>query len=62
MPSYRLYCLNGAGRISLADWIEAETDDDAIAKARRLEHGALKCEVWLGNRLIAKLDSHDLAD
>jgi len=61
MPSYRLYCLDGAGRISLADWIEADTDEEAVATARKLEHGALKCEVWDGNRLVAKLDSHDLA-
>lgn len=62
MPSYRLYCLDGAGRISLADWIDAETDDEAVAIARRIEHGALKCEIWQGNRLIAKLDARDLAD
>jgi hypothetical protein len=61
MPAYRLYCLDGAGRISLADWIEAETDDDAVAKALKVEHGARKCEVWQANRLIATLNSHDLA-
>jgi len=62
MPSYRLYCLDGAGRISLADWIEAASDDEAVATARTMEHGARKCEVWQGDRLVAKLDSHDLAD
>jgi hypothetical protein len=61
MPSYRLYCLDGAGRISLADWIEADTDEQAVASARAMEHGALKCEVWQGNRLVAKLDARDLA-
>src|SRR4029078_3009309 len=32
MGDYRLYCLDGEGRISLADWIEADTDDEAIEK------------------------------
>lgn len=62
MPSYRLYCLDGAGRISLADWIEADDDEKAIASARKIEHGALKCEIWQGDRLVAKLNAHDLAD
>lgn len=62
MPSYRLYCLDGAGRISLADWINAETDEEAVTIARRIEHGARKCEIWQGNRLVAKLDAHDLAN
>ena len=61
MPSYRLYCLDGAGRINLADWINAETDEEAVAIARKIEHGARKCEIWQANRLVAKLDAHDLA-
>ena len=36
--------------------------DSAVATARTMEHGARKCEVWQGDRLVAKLDSHDLAD
>jgi hypothetical protein len=62
MPSYRLYCLDGAGRISLAEWIEAEGDEEAVAAARAMEHGARKCEVWNGDRLVAKLEARDLAD
>ena len=34
MPDYRLYCLDGAGRISLADWIEADSDQQAMKSAR----------------------------
>ena len=55
MAAYRLYCLDGAGHIGLADWIEADTDEDAIAKARNLKPGAHRCEIWLGQRLVAKL-------
>ena len=61
MPDYRLYCLNGAGRISLADWIEAETDEEAVEKARTMMHGARKCEVWQRQRLVATLDVQDLS-
>ena len=61
MADYRLYCLDGGGRINLADWIEADSDEEAIAHARRLEHGAAKCEVWQRNRLVATLDARDLA-
>ena len=56
MPDYRLYCLDGAGRISLAEWIDAADDQAAIAKARELHGAALKCEIWQGQRLVAALD------
>ncbi len=62
MLDYRLYCLDGAGAIALADWIDASTDEEATAKAREVKHGAAKCEVWHGTRLVAVLDAHDLAD
>jgi hypothetical protein len=55
MPDYGLYCLDGAGRISLADWIDAADDHSAIAKARELHGAALKCEIWQGQRLVAAL-------
>ena len=60
MTAYRVYCMDGAGHISLADWIEATTDEDAIAQARRLKRHALKCEVWQHSRLVAALDVNDL--
>lgn len=59
MPDYRLYCLDGNGHISLADWVEADSDKDAVAKARALRPDAHKCEVWLQNRLVATLNSAD---
>ena len=60
MAAYRLYALDGAGRINLADWIQAENDEEAIAKARKIEHGRAMCEVWLNNRLLCTLRSDDL--
>jgi len=56
MASYRLYCLDGTGRISLADWIEADSDEDAIVKARAVKDAAGKCEIWLQNRLVARIN------
>ena len=55
MAAYRLYCLDGAGHIGLADWIEADTDEAAIAGARELRPDAHRCEIWLKDRLVAKL-------
>ena len=60
MPFYRIYCLDDAGRISLADWIDARSDDDAIGKARKIAHGARMCEVWQKDRLIALFKNHEL--
>jgi hypothetical protein len=60
MAEYRLYCLDGAGHIGLAEVIEADTDADALAEARRLKDGALRCEVWSGPRLVGSLSRDDL--
>jgi hypothetical protein len=62
MFAYRLYCLDGAGKIDLADWIEAADDQQAVAKARQMKNGFAKCEVWQRQRLVARLGSQDLAD
>jgi hypothetical protein len=61
MASYRLYCLDGAGHISMAEWIEAATDEEALARAKVLKNGALRCEVWDGNRLVGSLLQDDLS-
>jgi len=56
MVAYRVYCLDGAGHISLADWIEAKDDDQAIAGARKVRPEAHKCEIWDKKRLVARLN------
>lgn len=58
---YRLYCLSRNGGISLADWVEAESDEQAIARARLIEHGARKIEIWQRDRLVAALEGEGLA-
>jgi len=60
MASYRLYWLDGAGMISLADDVDASDDAEAVAKAREKHHGARKCEIWKGDRLVATLNAGEL--
>jgi hypothetical protein len=57
MADYRLYWFNDNGHIGLGDWINAETDELAIAEALKLRPEAHKCEIWLETRLVAKLDA-----
>jgi hypothetical protein len=54
MPDYRLYCLDGANKISRAEWIDAKSDEDAIVIARSHEK-PVNCELWLSNRLVARI-------
>jgi hypothetical protein len=60
MASYRVYSLDGAGHIGLADWFEAEDDSAALAFAQELNAGALKCELWLDNRMIGTFSRDDM--
>ena len=55
MPAYRVYCLDGAGKVRAAEWIEAEDDSAAIASARQFKK-AVRCEVWNGQRLVGRVD------
>jgi hypothetical protein len=52
MPAYRVYCLDGARRITKAEWYEAENDDEVIAVARE---ECVPCEVWERGRLVATI-------
>ena len=51
---YRLYRLDGAGKIIAADWVEAERDDDAVTQARALASDS-RCELWECGRLVAQI-------
>lgn len=53
--SYRLYCLDGAGKIVTAEWIEASSDEDAADRARNHSTGLVR-EVWDRTRLVARID------
>ena len=52
--TYRIYCYDGAHKIVTADWIDAESDEDAVAKAHAAGFGS-KCEIWQDQRLVAQL-------
>ena len=53
MPTYRLYRLDGAGRISGAEWIDAADDDDARSRARA-EVSSGSYELWERYRLVER--------
>lgn len=53
MPNYRLYRLDGAGKITSAEWIEAPEDALALTEARgRAVTGSF--ELWDKNRLVER--------
>lgn len=53
MATYRLYCLDGVGKVASAEWIEAEDDDAALVAAEAVRNGR-SCELWQGSRLVAR--------
>ncbi|MGE5564109.1 MAG: hypothetical protein ACM3ZV_12520 [Bacillota bacterium] len=50
MPTYRLYRLDGAGRISTAEWIDAA--DDEAARRLAFDQSSGRYELWQRNRLV----------
>jgi hypothetical protein len=53
LGNYRLYRLDGAGKITNAEWIEAPADDEALVEARaRAQSGSF--ELWEKNRLVER--------
>jgi hypothetical protein len=56
VTAYRVYEIDGAGRFSTADWIEAEDDERAIA-AVTSKMASARFELWQGSRLVARSNS-----
>jgi hypothetical protein len=54
LPSYRLYRLDGAGKITTAEWIDATDDEHAARQARETSANGT-CEVWDRSRLVARI-------
>lgn len=54
MSDYRLYRLDGAGKFTSAEWIDAASDDDAVRLARDLQR-PVPCELWQRTRLVAAI-------
>lgn len=53
LPMYRLYRLDGAGKIMNAQWIEAGDDEHARNQAREAAAGD-SFELWERKRLVAR--------
>jgi|tagenome__1003787_1003787.scaffolds.fasta_scaffold20609346_2 hypothetical protein len=56
MVSYRLYTIDGAGKIVGAEWLLAQSDSDAIGLVRAHKKGG-KCEIWNRSKLIRTIDA-----
>jgi hypothetical protein len=54
MAGYRLYGLDGVRKVASAEWFEADDDQAAVAAAREKMDGH-DCELWQGDRLVARL-------
>jgi hypothetical protein len=54
IKTYRVYCYDGARKIVTADFVEASSDEEAIAEAEARDFGS-RCELWDGKRLVAEL-------
>jgi hypothetical protein len=59
MPSknYRYYRTDGVGRFHTAEWLEAESDLDAISQIEAM-HPHSSFEIWQGQRFVAKLGNY----
>ena len=52
MRDYRLYCLNGLGKIAAAEWVSAVDDKEAVILAHAMRKPG-DCELWDGSRRVA---------
>ena len=56
MQSYRAYLLDARGKIVWGEWLEAASEEDAIAKAHALcKEGTPMVELWQGNHAVAEI-------
>ncbi len=60
MAEYKLYCLDGRGRITRRHEFEAADDETAAEFARSYSPG-IDCELWSGARKILLIKASDAA-
>lgn len=58
MGTYRLYGLDGVGKLMSAEWIDAEGDEAAIEASKRLMDGH-RYELWDRSRLVIQLQGRE---
>jgi hypothetical protein len=61
MPAYRLYHLDGVGRVIGAEWIAADDDKQAVIYVRERKFVAA-CELWERDRLVERFGLNPLFD
>ena len=54
--TYRVYCYDSTNQRLDADLIKADSDEQIIAKVEAGNYGTM-CEIWDGNRLVARLEA-----
>lgn len=52
---YRYYCPEVDGALHAGDWVDADSDEAAIALITA-RHPGTHCEIWQGSRLVASVD------
>ena len=58
-PRYRVYTLDGVRKIVSAEWVDASSDEEAIARVQATCSG-MQCEIWDGHRLVARIEARRL--
>jgi hypothetical protein len=55
MANYRVYSLDGSGRIGFPVDFDADGDRQAIERVREMRPFPLRCEIWTEQRMVAAL-------
>jgi len=61
MVAYRLYCMDGLGKVGHVDALDAENDDEAVRLAYAMML-PVECEIWDGDRFVAALGAYREAE
>jgi hypothetical protein len=61
MATYRLYCMDGLGKIGRVEPLEAKNDDEAVHLAYTMKL-PVTCEIWDRDRLVAQIPAHNTSD
>ena len=61
MPSKncRYFCLDSSGKLYGAEWFYPASDDEAVAQIKA-KHPGNTCEIWQGQRLVAKVEPYPM--
>jgi len=54
LANFRLYRLDGAGKIGSAEWLEADDESHALELAREL-NSETTVEIWNRNKLVGRV-------